>query len=71
MALLPEMEKLRRRLEGLGYSRRTTAQERLLEELNNLDKHPGLQKSIAEGSFRSTHMTSPGDGTCSCCGRAL
>lgn len=69
MALPPELNALRHKLSALGPGRRTAGQNRMLQELNTLDSPTGpetLRKS-AQASF--TRMTSPGDGSCSCCGR--
>lgn len=69
MALTPELEKLQTKLNKLGYGGRTSGQDRLLAELEALDKTI-LRKSLDEGVLASvTRMTSPGDGLCTCCGK--
>jgi hypothetical protein len=69
MALTPELGKLKSKLEALSF-RRTSAQDRLLIELQAIDDSI-MQKSIEEGyAFNKVQrMTSPGDGACACCGR--
>jgi hypothetical protein len=69
MALTPELQKLQKKLNDLGTSRRTSGQDKLLAELNAFDQTI-LRKSLDEGVLGSvTKMTSPGDGPCSCCGK--
>lgn len=69
MALTPELNALRQKLTALGYANRSDGQDRMLLELEALNDWLGLE-SLREGNFASvTKMTSPGDGSCSCCGR--
>lgn len=69
MALTPELEKLKNSLEATGYAKRTLVQDRLLSELEAIDRLV-LRQSIEKSSFaQATKMTSPGGDTCSCCGR--
>jgi hypothetical protein len=69
MALTPQLEALKKKLVDIGLAKRTTAQDRLLEELNALDKTLRTE-TLEEAAFASvTKMTSPGGGSCSCCGR--
>ena len=69
MALTPQLSKLKSKLEGLGYAKRTTGQDQLLAELEAIDSTL-LRKTLEESTFASvTKMTSPGDGPCSCCGK--
>lgn len=69
MALTPELGKLKTKLDALGYSARTAGQDRLLAELEALDRTI-LRKSLDEGALASvTRMTSPGEGPCACCGK--
>ena len=68
MALTPELTRLKDKLVAKGYNLRTVAQDRMLAELEALDKVV-LQKSLEESTFASTRMTSPDDGRCSCCGK--
>lgn len=66
MALPPELSELRSRLIARGLASRTSAQDRMLEELEALNGIV-VQKSIEESALASTRMTSPGGG-CPCCG---
>lgn len=68
MALPPTLKAFRDRLDAIGIVKRTTYQDSLLKELNKIDGMI-LQKSIEESTFADTRMTSPGGGTCPCCGR--
>lgn len=69
MALTPELSKLKTKLDALGFNSRTTGQDRMLAELEAIDKTI-LSKSLDEAAFASvTKMTSPGEGPCACCGK--
>jgi hypothetical protein len=66
MALFPQLEAVRERLVNKDY--RTSKEEALLSELNELDRI--TNKDISESaSFRITKMSGPDDGRCACCGR--
>lgn len=69
MALPPEMQALKQKLNAISDRQRTESQNKLLLELEFVDRHL-LQKSITESIHASeTRMTSPGGGSCACCGR--
>ena len=69
MALPPELKKLKTQLDELGFAKRTSAQDRLVAELDAIDRTL-LQKTLEESTFSSVEkMTSPGGGACSCCGK--
>ncbi len=69
MALTPELSKLKSQLEELGMAKRTSGQDRMLAELQAFDRSTGPEE-LRESTFASvTKMTSPGGGSCSCCGR--
>lgn len=69
MSLTPELENLRSKLVTLGIAKRTLAQDRLLAELEAINR-VDLRKSLGESTFASvTRMTSPGGDACSCCGK--
>lgn len=69
MALTPELAKLKAQLEALGYAKRKVGQDLMLAELEAIDGVL-LRKNLEETTFASsTRMTSPGDGSCACCGR--
>jgi hypothetical protein len=67
MALPPIVAELKEKLEKTGYAKRTSHQDKLLEELEKLDGIT-LQKGIEESANFSTRMTGTGS-TCPCCGR--
>jgi hypothetical protein len=69
MALTPELEALKTKLVDIGLAKRTSAQDRLLAELRAIDKMI-RPETLEEAAFASvTKMTSPGGGSCHCCGR--
>jgi len=69
MALPPELKKLKAQLNELGAARRTRAQDRLTAELDAIDRTLS-ERILKEPTFSSVEkMTSPGGGTCSCCGK--
>lgn len=69
MALTPELDALKKKLDTIGYAKRTSAQDRMLAELDAIN-NTLERKTLEESTFASvTKMTSPGDGPCSCCGR--
>ena len=69
MALTPELDKLKDKLVTLGFKARTSGQDRMLAELEAIDRTV-LRKSLDESVFASvTKMTSPGGDACACCGK--
>lgn len=69
MALTPELDALKKKLDAIGYAKRTAGQDRMLAELDAINNTIGLE-TLRESTFSSvTKMTSPGDGPCTCCGR--
>ena len=68
MALPPKLKALRMKLEGMTYSQRTTGQDAMLAELQELD-NVMVRKGVQDSEFSATQMTSPGGNTCGCCGR--
>ena len=66
MALFPQLQAVRTRL--VSKSSRTTKEEALLSELNELNRL--ISSDVSESaSVRLTKMTGPDDGRCGCCGR--
>jgi hypothetical protein len=68
MALTNELAELKRKLVAKGYSGRTAKQDRVLAELEALDRVL-MQKSLESVFASETRMTSPDDGRCGCCGK--
>lgn len=67
--LPPALTQLKRSLEQKGSTIRSSGEDRLLEELETIDKDPEVKKSLDRAAFKKTQITSgPGNG-CPCCGR--
>jgi hypothetical protein len=66
--LPPSLAQLKRILEAKGYSARTAGEDRLLEELDLLDKDPAVERSVKSVTFSETRITA-GPGVCPCCQR--
>jgi polyribonucleotide nucleotidyltransferase len=66
MALFPQLEAVRTRLNGKLSL--TDKEKALLSEINEVDKQL-VREDIVEGSVRLIKMTGPDDGRCGCCGR--
>ncbi len=66
--LPPNLAQLKRMLDQKGYDKRTSGEDRLLEELDILDKDPEVERSIKSVRFSETRITA-GPGACPCCQR--
>jgi hypothetical protein len=68
--LPPVLDQVRQRLVAKGSSKRTSAEDQLLEELEILDNDPQVNFSVKSKQFRSApHIVAGPGGQCSCCGR--
>ena len=68
--MLPEkLAEVRNKLKAKDYYKRTSDEDKLLDELNEVDRLMGKDVVSKSASFSETRMTSPPSGRCSCWGR--
>lgn len=68
--LPPHLKRVKESLKAKEYSKRSTAEDQLLHELNALDESRQVRALVARlRESRGLEMTSGPTGLCPCCGR--
>ena len=73
--LPPNLAELKAVLTSKGFAKRSSGEDRILEELDLLDQSPEVRKilneALANEKIRASSVFSGPSGSCPCCGKAV